>query len=188
MLKINQTLPTYISFLNTTQNYVSSSTQTENNCKKRRIIEASLAGLAVLGIAGVVGAKITKSDIFKVLEKNGLKIKDGVVVSSKTGDNFTGTLKFNSKAFGLEKETVSYIDGKTTEYLCHSCTGREIRGVFFKEGKPFIEVGNIVRGRKQQQYPIYEYNEKGIVTKIGDGAVDSDVSVFETVRKSINKK
>ena len=186
MLKINRTLP--INFTSSKSDCEQPEKNNTNNDKNRKIIEASLAGLAVLGIAGTIGALKTKSDIFKTLKKHGLEIKNGLIVSSKTGENFTGTLKFNSKAYGLEKSTVSYIDGKTTEFLSYNFRGKEVRGLFFKDGKPLIEVGTITRNKEKQFYPVSEYNEKGHIYKKGDCAVDSDVSVFETIRKSINNK
>ena len=61
-------------------------------------------------------------------------------------------------------------------------------GIFFKEGKPFIKIGNISRNSQKQFYPIYHYNEKGVTVSHDDGAADLNTSVFETIRNSINKK
>lgn len=165
----------------------SQDTKPANN-KSKIALEATLAGLALIGIAGAIGAKKTKMNIFQALEKNGLEIKNGIIISSKTGENFTGTIKYNSKSYGWEKDTVSYINGKTTEFLCHSHSGKEIQGLFFKDGKPYLRVGTIVRGKHQQYYPLYTYNEKGVVISTSDCAIDKNKSVFDEVRNYINKK
>lgn len=188
MLEINNSLPVKPAFTSSISNNKPTRESYIDNNKKSTRLDAALAGLAILGIAGTICASKSKSNIFKELEKHGLEIKNGLIVSSKTGEHFTGTLKFNSKAYSLEKTTVSYIDGKTIEYLCHNLAGKEKSGIFFKEGKPFIKIGNITRNSQKQFYPIYHYNEKGVAVSHGDGAADLNTSVFETIRNSINKK
>lgn len=161
--------------------------QQEMSTKKNRYLEKSLLGFAAIGISLAIAAPYTTKNIFKGLKANGLEIKNGVIISSKTGEKFTGTIKYNSKPFGLQKESVTYLDGKTTEIVHHSFTGKEVNGLFFKDGKPFMRVGNIVRNKKQQFYPCYEYDIKGDVARVLDCFAEPKTSVFDTIRKVINK-
>lgn len=157
------------------------------NKQQNKYIEKSLITIAALGVSLAIAAPYTKKDIFKGLKSNGLEIKNGLIVSSKTGEKFTGTIKYNSKPFGLEKESVSYLDGKTTEIVHHSITGKELNGYFFKNGKLYLTVGNITRNKNRQFYPCYEHDLEGKVIKVSDCFAEPNESIFDKIRKSINK-
>lgn len=157
------------------------------NKQQNKYIEQSLLGLAALGVTLAIAAPYTTKDIFKGLKANGLEIKNGLIICSKTGERFTGTIKYNSKPFGFEKESVSYLDGKTTEIVHHSFTGKEVNGYFFKDGKLFLRVGNIVRNKKRQLYPCYEYDNQGNITRFTDCFAKPNTSIFDIIRKRINK-
>lgn len=115
-----------------------------------------------------------------------MEIKNGFIISKSTGEKFTGKISYNSKAYGLEKETVSYVDGKTTEIVHHKWNGKEVNGLFFKNGKPFIRVGNITRNKNKQYYPTYEFDESGAVKRVADCFAEKKESVFDKIRKFIN--
>ena len=75
----------------------------QKNDKSQKTLKTSFIALAATGVTLALVAPYTKKDILKTLKSNGLEIKNGIVVSSQTGEKFTGALKFNSKVDHLHK-------------------------------------------------------------------------------------
>lgn len=163
----------------------SKNAETSKNSNKSTILTGSLAGLIAFSIAGAIYTRKDKTNFFKVLKKQGLELKNGIIVSSQNNEKYTGTIKFNNKAFGLEKGTMLYKDGQIVEFLFHNCFGKEVRGIFYKDNKPFIKVGNITRNKHKQYYPIYTYNEKTKTTNVQEGVSNPKESVFDKIRETI---
>lgn len=139
--------------------------------------------MATAATALAVIAPYTKKNIFSSIKANNLEIKNGFVVSKLDGKKYTGTLKYNSRVFGLEKETVTFAEGKPTEVLHHSFTGKELNAIFLKNGKRRIQVGNITRNQKQQLYPKIEFDNDGNPIRTLDCFAKPEESIFDKVRE-----
>ncbi len=158
----------------------------DGKSNSHKMLKTSLIALAVAGTTLAIVAPYTKKDVLKALKSKGLEVKNGLVVSASTGEKYTGDIKFNSKVFGFEKETVKYVDGLTSEILHHDFMGKEVNAKFYKEGKLYLFVGDITRDRQLQHYPFIRYNLKTQeVDMIGDGSSTRDISIFNKFRKAI---
>lgn len=100
---------------------------------------AALTGLSALALAIVGIKKCSVTSVEKALSKRGVELKSGIAYVKETGKKFTGSVKRQSKAFGRENETRTYVDGKLTEELRYDWKNREVSANIYRDGMLFRE-------------------------------------------------
>ena len=124
--------------------------------KNKENLVLTLAALAVAGLAAVGLKKTSVLSFEEALAKNGVEIKDGIAKLIKNGENFTGKIERFEKR--NRKETVEFVDGKMTEKLYHNLLGKELEGVFYKDGKQVLRIWQGVGQTKNSHGFLYEGN------------------------------
>ena len=113
-----------------------------------------------IGVAGmmILGAGIAcRGNFSNSIAKRGLIYKDNVLIDSKTGKKFTGTIKSYVGKLGFNRiESQSFVDGVITEKTYKNMFGSELGGVFYKDGKECLKV-NI-------GYPFFVPYNKAVAT------------------------
>jgi len=146
--------------------------------KNGALIAVSLAALAAAGAAAVGFTKTKPSTFEEALKKAGVEIKDNIAQKIGTEEKFTGKIEhFVSRN---EKETVEYTNGVITEKVYHSAFGKELKGLFYKEGSLKCEVRVVGHGKPRHVYTCEYENNQPLLRE--HGTVNSD-SVFEEYRK-----
>ena len=145
----------------------------------------SLAGLAVLSATVYAGKKSMKS-LPELLEKRGVEFKEGIATLKSRGMEFTGTITRNTLPFGLEKETIVYMDGKISEILRYSHNGRECWGEFYIDGELVLNIGGACVGKGCTTYSMTKY-EKNPLNAICCSCIafDEKFSIFTQARKIV---
>lgn len=177
MIRINLTNLNNLTFQASKQE---EKTTVVNEKQKNKKLFSSLTGLATLGIVALVCGKKSKMTYEQALEKNGVQIKNGIAILSKTGEKYTGSIKRNVKAYGLKKETVQFEQGIITEKVYHNNNGKELEGEFYKNGIKRISVSN------GDLYSIVQYDANGKLEILGE-ARNTNQNKFTNARDIIRK-
>ena len=145
-------------------------------------------GVGVAGVAFVSAGLISKSSFNKNILKKGLEIREGLLRDKKTGDVFTGKIKSNTGLIiGFNKvETRSFENGVITEKTYKNILGREIEGVFYKDGKECLDVFVKTKGADSQKRMIAAcWRDKN------DNVIDLDIyrkgSAFDWARNLVKE-
>lgn len=121
----------------------------EKQENQKSMLITSLAALAAAGVAAVGLKKTTPISYEKALEKAGVEIKNGIATVIKTGEKYTGKIqRYESRT---KKETVNFVDGILTEKLYHNLLGKELEGIFYKEGEPVLKIWKSVGQEKNSR-------------------------------------
>lgn len=127
-----------------------------DNCQKMDAIEGhskknnDKTSVAIVGMVLVTSTvlalvgKMTKSTYFKALKKQGVEIKDEIAYLVNSKEKFTGSIKWNSKPYGAEKNIVNFDNGVIQEQLIYGLLGKEKSGEFYKDGKKVLQVYSAV--------------------------------------------
>ena len=147
----------------------------------------SLAGLAVLGATVYAGKKSMKS-LPELLENRGVEIKNGIATLKSRGMEFTGTITRNTLPFGLEKETIVYMDGKISEILRYSHNGKERWGEFYIDGELVLNIGGACVGNGRTTYSMTKYKKNPLnAICCSCIAFDEKFSIFTQARKIVQE-
>jgi len=122
-----------------TQTFKQSSLQSDNKTAVRgkdkagkNMLALSLAGLAAAGLTAIGLKKTHTMSYEEALKKNGVEIKDGIATLIESGKKYTGKIERFEKR--NRKETVEFVDGVIQERVYHNLFGRELNGMFYKDG------------------------------------------------------
>ncbi len=167
-------------------NFFSQPTRNKDDAKsslKTRLAAAAAAA----GITTIALTRGRTKSFEKVMENQGIIIKDGLAVIKDSGEKFTGAIKRNVKPFGLKKETVQFEEGVMTERVYHDAFGREAAGEFYKDGILRIRVPGIQYIKNKVAYPFYIYDKNNKTAVAADNFGSKVDSVFEAMRNKIKK-
>lgn len=137
--------------------------------KNKENLVLTLAALAVAGLAAVGLKKTSVLSYEEALAKNGVEIKDGIAKLIKNGENFTGKIERFEKR--NRKETVEFVDGKITEKLYHNLLGKELEGIFYKDGMQVLHIWESLGQVKNSKG--FSYYAKGTVAKKPNSFVET---------------
>ena len=146
------------------------------------MLSLSITGLAIAGLAAVGLKKTYIMSYEEALKKNGVEIKNGIATFIKTGKKFTGKIqRFEARN---RKETVEFADGIIQEKIYHNLFGRELDGMFYKDGKLRLKVTKH-GGSKHKAFGVREYDKDGNFSR-GEAGGEID-SVFAWARKAVKE-
>ena len=158
-----------------------------DNTSKDNVSRYLVGGTVTAAALVFAYKKGEKKELEKVLKKNGIVLQNGIAKKIESEELFTGFIKRNVKHFGLKTETSKYVNGELREQLYHDLFGRELKGLFYKNGKLKEEVtvdSNIKK--KNKAFMAYQYSDNGNLIKSSDGFVPKTESIFEIYRKKYN--
>ena len=142
----------------------------------------SVIALGVIATLGRVAVKKPPRISFeKILNKNGLELKNNFLVKKGTGEKFTGELKRSTRESNIE--TQKFANGVITEKIYTDWRGNEIKGYFYKNGELKLDV-SCVTGKGRRPFCFHDY-ENGEIITLGDGLIEKDESVFEWAREKV---
>lgn len=179
MISINPINPTTYTFKRAQNNPSESLPEAKN----KKELYLSLAGLAAAGAAVVLAGKKSVSTFEQALKKNGVEIKDGIAVLVSNGERYTGTVKRNTKAFGIKKETVQYSNGVMTEKVYHNIKGSELEGEFYKNGVLRVKVS---KDCQDERYARHIFDSNGEL-EARESCINTFKDKFELARKAIKE-
>lgn len=149
----------------------------DNSTSKKIVTTAGIIGF--LSLIGIIGVK-TKSTYINALKKQGLELKDGIAYLANSNEQFTGTVKRNSKFFGIEKEAVIFDKGVIKEKLSYGLFGKEKEGYFYENGELKLQVLNVISDKKNKNVRFLIFKENQLHAR-GDAEIKND-SVFDWAR------
>ncbi len=159
-----------------------SSQPTRNKDDNKNSLKTGLAAAAAVGITTIALTRGRTKSFEKLFIENGIHFQNEVAIVKATGEKFTGTLKRNVKPFGLKKETMRFENGIITEKVCHNALGRELGGIFYKNGKPYLSI-EAISSKSKDKINTYKY------AKFSEGFDIShqiqEISGFEWARNKI---
>lgn len=157
MIRINLTNSHSISH-KANENIPNNSNESPSEKKgEKSMLIGALVGLAAIGATAIGLKKTSPISYEEALKKAGIQIKDDIAVLIESGEKFTGKIeRFENRN---KKETIEFVDGLITEKLYHNLFGKELEGIFYKNGK---EVLNIKRALSQTGNKGFTYSGKDI--------------------------
>lgn len=151
----------------------------------------TILGIGVISMIIIGTGLSSKGSFAKNIAKKGLELKDNLLINSKTGEKYTGTIKSNVGKIGFNKvESQKYENGVITEKIYKNIFGREKSGIFYKDGKECLKVkiGYPYFVPYNKSVAAYRYSEDKTAAEHYDMSGFSFESVFEWARNLVKKE
>ena len=176
-----------INFQSTNTTYSQRYTNKKVSKENRRMV---VLGIGAAGMI-IVGAGIAcKGNFSKSIAKKGLVLKDNVLINKKTGEKYTGVIKSNVGKIGFNRiESQNFVDGVITEKTYKDAFGKELSGVFYKDGKEcfLVEIGYPYFISYNKSVVTYRYSQDKGVMEHTDRRGFTGKSVFEWARNFVKE-
>lgn len=145
--------------------------------------------VALSYLAVIEHKKPARLSFEKLLAKNNLELKDGVLKNKNTGEKYTGELKRSTGELFQDKfyekiESQKFENGVIKERTYKNWKGDEVNGYFYKDGKIRLEVSSVI-GKNKNNFGFNDFNKEGQACSLGEGLLDKDDSLFEWARRYV---